>query len=244
MKRILLLFGLSFCIFSSAELFAQEPLMRVSAEAEVRVKPDRAAITFGLFEKTENLHQGTERLNTAANQVIRYLRTRGIAERFIQTDNLRIIPVYRTQLLSAKNGVRTEKETLQYEISQTFTVTLEDPSQYEDVLYALLDMGINRIEDVSFYSTRLRQYRDQARQLAVKYAREKAALLAEAADIRLGKIVALSEIALPTYPTARLTASNISQNVWQADVPAEAESAPATGMISVRAAVTLSYKIK
>ncbi len=222
--------------------YAEQPLFRVSAEAEVRIKPDRAALTFGLSERTENLRQGAERLNQLSRRVTEYLRNRGIEERFIQTDNLHIFPVYERQTRLDKNGTRTETDKLYYELAQTFTVTLEDPTQYEDVLYALLDMGINRIENVSFYSTQIRHYRDQARRLAVQYAREKAALLAEAADMRLGKIVNISENSVPSVPQARL--SNVSQNVWTDSAADSLLPAPATGMISVKSAVTLTYKIK
>ncbi len=222
---------------------ADTPLMYVNAQAEVRVKPDRAALTFGLYEKTDNLREGAQKLNALSRQVTDYLHNRGIEDRFIQTDSLRIQPVYTRQTLTAKNGTKTQQEILRYELSQTFTVTLEDPTQYEDVLYALLEMGINRVENVSFYSTRLRQYRDEARRLAVHYAREKAALLAEAADIRLGKIVNISESTAAQGPSARMM-SNISQNAVQ-DLPADGQlPGPATGMISVQASVTLTYKIK
>lgn len=222
---------------------ADTPLMYVNAQAEVRVKPDRAALTFGLYEKTDNLREGAQKLNALSRQVTDYLHNRGIEDRFIQTDSLRIQPVYTRQTLTAKNGTKTQQEILRYELNQTFTVTLEDPTQYEDVLYALLEMGINRVENVSFYSTRLRQYRDEARRLAVQYAREKAALLAEAADIRLGKIVNISESTAAQGPSARMM-SNISQNAVQ-DLPADGQlPGPATGMISVQAAVTLTYKIK
>ena len=118
------------------------------------------------------------------------------------------------QTITAKNGTKTQQETVRYELSQTFTITLEDPAEYEDVLYALLEMGINRVENVSFYSTQLRQARDEARKLAVQYAREKAALLAEAADIRLGKIVNISENTAAQWPTPRLAA----RNSWSAFV--------------------------
>lgn len=244
MKKIYLLL----CIFSlaMAPAFAAgvEPLINVTAEAEVRIKPDRAALTFGLYEKTDNLRQGAQKLNTLSRQVTDYLRNRGIEDRFIQTDSLHIQPIYMYQTITAKNGTKTQQETVRYELSQTFTITLEDPAEYEDVLYALLEMGINRVENVSFYSTQLRQARDEARKLAVQYAREKAALLAEAADIRLGKIVNISENTAAQWPTPRLAASNISQNAVQ-DLPADGQlPGPATGMISVKASVLLTYKIK
>lgn len=243
-----------FCMLLLAAVFLYAPsfaaaaapqLMSVSADAEVRVKPDRAAITFGLFEKTDNLRQGAERLNAVAKQVADYCRTRGIEDRFIQTDSLRITPVYSHQITYAKNGVKAETEKLQYELAQTFTITLEDPAQYEDVMYGLLGMGINRVENVSFYSTQMRRYRDEARRLAVKHAREKAELLAEAAGIRLGKAVNVTENTLPSWPAARYAASNVSQNVLTEGAAGDnLLPATATGMISVKAAVTLTYKIK
>ncbi len=224
--------------------YAADDSMRVSADAEVRVKPDRAAITFGLSQKTANLRDGAARLNQVSRQVTAYLLKRGVEERFIQADGLSIRPVYTEEPVYTNTGRRTGKEKLEYELSQTFTVTLEDPSQYEDVLYSLLDMGVNRVENISFYSTSIRIHRDEARRLAVKYAREKAELLAEAAGVKLGKIVSVQEDSLPGWPGARYAASNISQNVYNGGIPAEESVSPATGMISVKAAVTLTYKIK
>lgn len=243
-KYCMLLLAAAFLYAPSFAAAAAPQLMSVSADAEVRVKPDRAAITFGLFEKTDNLRQGAERLNAVAKQVADYCRTRGIEDRFIQTDSLRITPVYFNQTTYTKNGVKSETEKLQYELAQTFTITLEDPAQYEDVMYGLLGMGINRVENVSFYSTQMRRYRDEARRLAVKHAREKAELLAEAAGIRLGKTVNVEENTVPVWPAARYAASNVSQNIMESAAGDNLLPAPATGMISVKAAVTLTYKIK
>ena len=104
MKKIYLLL----CIFSlaMAPAFAAgvEPLINVTAEAEVRIKPDRAALTFGLYEKTDNLRQGAQKLNTLSRQVTDYLRNRGIEDRFIQTDSLHIQPIYMYQTITLANG--------------------------------------------------------------------------------------------------------------------------------------------
>lgn len=241
MKK-LLLFVFTALLVPACGVCADGNYMRVSADAEVRVKPDRAAITFGLSQKTENLREGAARLNKVAQQVTAYLLKRGVEDRFIQADSLSIRPVYTEESVYA--GVRRSKEKPSYELSQTFTVTLEDPSQYEDVLYSLLDMGVNRVENVSFYSTDTRTHRDEARRLAVKYAKEKAALLAGAAGVKLGKIVSVQEDAVSGWPAARFAASNISQNVYNGAAASEESGSPATGMISVKAAVTLTYKVK
>lgn len=243
MKK-LLLFVLTALLLPVYGAYAADNYMRVSADAEVRIKPDRASITFGLSQKTANLRDGAARLNQVARQVTAYLLKRGIEDRFIQADGLSIRPVYAQDFAHEGPAQRGAKEKPEYDISQTFTVTLEDPSQYEDVLYSLLDMGVNRVENVSFYSTATRASRDEARRLAVKYAKEKAELLAQAAGVKLGKIVSVQEDAAPAWPGARYAASNISQNVYGGDVSADESASPATGMISVKAAVTLTYKVK
>ncbi len=245
MKKICLLTAAAL-LFPVCGVFAADNLMRVSADAEVRIKPDRAAITFGLSQKTANLREGTAQLNKVARQVTAYLHNRGVEDRFIQADGLSIRPVYTEEAVYNGSVRRPVKEKIEYELSQTFTVTLEDPSQYEDVLYSLLDMGVNRVENVSFYSTSTRTSRDEARRLAVKYAQEKASLLADAAGVKLGKIVNMQEDSVPAWGGARYAVSNVSQNVYNGSFTAEegANPAPATGMISVKAAVTLTYKVK
>ncbi len=245
MKRVFL-FALAAVLFPACGVFAADNYRRVSADAEVRVRPDRAAITFGLSEKTTNLRAGAAKLNQVAQQVTAYLYNRGVEDRFIQADGLSIRPVYTEEAVYTNSGRRTAKEKLEYELSQTFTVTLDDVTQYEDVLYTLLDMGVNRVENVSFYSTNTRASRDEARRLAVKYAQEKAQLLAEAAGVKLGKIVNVQEDTVPGWPGVRYAASNISQNVYNGALPVDdgGNPAPATGMIPVKAAVTLTYKVK
>lgn len=226
MKKVFL-FVLAALLLPVYGAHAADNYMRVSADAEVRIKPDRAAITFGLSQKTANLRDGAARLNQVAQQVTSYLLKRGVEDRFIQADGLSIRPVYTEEPIYTNTGRRSGKEKLEYELSQTFTVTLEDPTQYEDVLYSLLDMGVNRVENVSFYSTDARSARDQARRLAVKYAQEKAALLAEAAGVKLGKVINVQEDAVPSWPGARYAASNVSQNVYNGTFAAEENVSPA-----------------
>lgn len=246
MKKLVLCVLAAAGLLLPAAVHAEKNYMRVSADAEVRACPNRVAVTFGLSEKTANLRQGAAKLSETAARITEYLRNRGVEERFIQTDGLTITPVYTAETVYANSGKRMEKERLQYETSQTFTVTLDDPAQYEDVLYALLDMGVNRVENVSFYSTQIREYRDEARKLAVLHAKEKAALLAEAAGVKLGKITNVQEDSVPSWNAVRYGASNVSQNRYDAAVqPGDgATPAPATGMISVKAAVTLTYRVK
>lgn len=219
---------------------AQEPqFFRVSADAEVRVKPNRASLTLGVFEHTADLKQGRETMQKTIAAAVAYCEKNGVENKSIQTQNIRITPIYDTRTKYTKNGFQEQTEVRQYELTQTFTVTLDDPAQYENLLYGLLDLGINRVEEISFYSSDMRQYRDEARLMAVEHAKEKAALLAKAAGVTLGPVVNVSEETFSNYYRGP---SNFSQNVVT-EAPA-GESGPATGMISVKAGVSLVYRLQ
>ena len=50
---------------------------------------------------------------------------------------------------------------------------LKDISKYEDVLSGVLESGANYVEGIEFRTTELRKYRDQARVMAIKAAKDR-----------------------------------------------------------------------
>ncbi|WP_428897043.1 hypothetical protein Dip518_000828 [Parelusimicrobium proximum] len=224
----------------------EKEIFRVSADAEVRIKPNRVAITFGVSEKTESLQKGKDSMKKVISQSLDFCRKNGVKDKFIQTENIYISPTYETKYIYNKvTGKEEREERLMYNLSQTFTVTLEDLSKYDALLYGLLDKGVNRVESITFYSTEMRKYRDDARLLAVKHAKDKADLLTKAAGIKLGKVKNISEDNYSSiyWGGMKRGMSNMSQNMTQNYDGGEESSDLAAGMISVKAAVTLSYEI-
>jgi uncharacterized protein YggE len=128
-----------------------------------------------------------------------------------------------------------------------FTITLDDISKYEKIIYPLLDMGINTVSSVEFSTSELRQYRDKARIAAIKAAQEKAKLLTDAAGIKLGKPVNISEnsgLYRPMWGRGGMNLSqNVSQNYSQSSGIEEGGGVSA-GMVSVSAAVTITYELE
>lgn len=229
------------------ELLNKKHHLVVSADAEIKVKPDRAAITFGIFEKTQDLKEGKEKMQNAISKAIALAKTNGIEEKHIQTENIYIAPKYSTKYIALEDGSGAEVETLHYEFSQTFKITLVDTSKYDTLLYGFLDIGINRVENVTFYSTEMGKHKDEARIAAVKNAKEKAALLTTEAGIKLGKAVSIQENGFNNYYNGFGAAAmmnrapqNISQNYANQEAPS---SDLAPGMIAVKASVTITYEL-
>ena len=59
---------------------------------------------------------------------------------------------------------------------------------FEKVLTGLLTHGINTVQGISFQTSELRQYRDQARAMAVRAGKEKAEAMASELGVKVGKV--------------------------------------------------------
>jgi uncharacterized protein YggE len=99
----------------------------------------------------------------------------GVADKDIQTDFIQMGIQY------ANDGVTPSY----YYTRKSIVLILHDVDRMEDVLSAAVDAGATHIHGVEFETTRLREFRDQARALAVKAAGEKARDMAAAAGMKV-----------------------------------------------------------
>jgi hypothetical protein len=186
-----------------------------------------------------------QRVNTAAIQkVIKALQALGIQSKDMATDRYVIVPVY-----SSYDSLIIEG----YRINNTLAVTLRDVNKTSDVVAAALEAGANQVWDVEFYTSDLRTYRDQARELAIKAASEKARALAGAAGAETGCVLAISENNFSYYyyggwygRDRNLWTQNVVQNASPATGAGEdGDAEPVSlGQISVRAEVSVTFGLK
>ena len=212
------------CVFG-----AQTRTLRVQAAAEVQVPPNRVTITVGVSAQNANLKQGAETLQKTTAQILQFCRQWNIKEKNLQTQNVSVYPQY-----PAENTPK-KLQTL-YLLNQTLSVTLEDLTQYDKILYGLLQNGANQIESLEFYSSQAAKYRQHALRQAVQKAREKAEIMAQQAGVKLGKVLTLEE-----ENNAFGGFANTRQNLLVAD--STAQNTLAVGLISVRAQVGVVYQI-
>ena len=242
MKKIFFLLAALLCAVAAQAEPAPKPgdkhIFYVSANAEIFVKPDRVHLTLGVSERSKDLRAAKERMSETLKKAIAFCKANGIQDKHIRTSHLSIYPDYRYDDDKAKSLLR------HYALSQAFTVTLENPDKCETILYTLLDMGINSVQGVSFTTSELRKYRDEARLAAVRAAQEKAQLLAGAAGLKLGKAVNIQEGEYGSQPGLRPRQQNPSQNAFKPDSPEGVGEGFALGTIPVRAEVTVAYELE
>lgn len=214
----------------------------VSGAAVVNVTPDRALIQLGVQSngRTPGL---TETANSVTIfRVIQGIKKAGVEEKDIVTDRYIIEPIYRDYDALTING---------YRIYNTVAVTLKDVDLANEVIIAALNAGANQVINVEFYLSDLRKYRDQARELAMIAAGEKANDLAEAAGAETGCVMSINENTWSYFSGGwwgrsrdlwtQNAVQSIQSNGGQGD---SSEFGPVNlGQISVRAEVNASYAL-
>lgn len=217
--------------------------IQVSGTAVVNVTPDRVLIQLGV-QSNGRTPQLTEAANSAmVFRVIQAVKKLNVAEKDIVTDRYVIDPIYEDyDSLSIKG----------YRIYNMVAITLRDINQVNEVLIAALNAGANQVVNVEFYLSDLRKYRDQARELAVIAASEKAQDLASAAGAEAGCVLSISENTWSYFSGGywgqnnNLWTQNTVQNIPTANGQGDSsEFGPVNlGQISVRAEVSASYALK
>ena len=218
--------------------------VQVSGAAVINVTPDRALIQLGV-QTTGLTPDAVQNANFQEIQkVISVVRGLGIEAKDIATDYYIVYPVYEDYNSLAIKG---------YRLDNTVSITLRDISLADDVIVAALKAGANEIQDVQFYTSELRKYRDQARELAMQAASEKAQALANAAGTEAGCVLSINENTWSQYygswrggRETALWAQNVMQNTSssQGDSTQMDDSPITLGQIAIRAEVNASYSLK
>jgi uncharacterized protein len=159
--------------------------VRVVGTSEVKVVPDRAVINVGMEKQNPSARLAKQGADEAARRLLDELHANGVEEKDIQTTFLSLQPQF-----NYRHGMKMSY----FVAEQTLSVTIRDLSKLDSIFEALIKAGANRIDSIEYESSDLRKYRDQARDLAVKAAREKAQALAAALDQTIGKAVSIEEV--------------------------------------------------
>jgi uncharacterized protein YggE len=216
--------------------------VEVSGTAVVNVTPDRVLIKLGV-QSNDRTPEAVQADNQAAiKRVIEAARNMGVAEKGISTDYYVVQPIYENYDALTIKG---------YRIDNVVAITLNDVGRTSAVVVAALKAGANQVIDVQFYTSQLRQYRDQARELAMKAAGEKAQALAQAGGAQTGCLMHIDENTWSYYSgywwggrNQAIWTQNVVQNATSETQPGDGEPPISIGQIAVRAEVNASYSLR
>jgi uncharacterized protein len=188
-KYVIRLMALAHLLVVVSWSYGQEPTIDVSGSAETRAKPDEVVITAGIDSTGKTVVQASDENDKLVKNLLSFLKSSGIDDRSIRTNYITIRaeypshPGYYSQMPAKVQTTIAEPqlgpaEPIGFRASRSFDITLKDVSKFESIYKGILSMGVNRVDGVDFRSTELRKLRDQARQEAMKAAKEKAVAMA------------------------------------------------------------------
>jgi uncharacterized protein YggE len=220
-------------------------LITVTGQAELRVPPDEVVFNLEVSKVDKDLALAQQQTDESVRQILALARRYKVGPQDMQTEYISVGMRYNTDVVdddessdstSAATLKKIKREFIGYATSKTVVIRFRDLSHYEQFFAEVIKVGVSKIESVTFGTSQMRKYKDQARTLAIKAAREKATALTSEIGQTIGKAFSIQEEGYSSN-SAR---SNYTGYIATERSDSETSSF-APGSISVKAQVTVSF---
>jgi len=170
--------------------------LAIVGEAKMEVVPDIAYVNLGIKEQGKKVEEVKEKINQVNNNLINYLKKKGVFKENIKTSNYSIYPNY---------DYNEGEKIIGYTGEANLTIKLKDFNLISSILDEVTKLGVNQIGGVNFVVDEPQKYRQRVREKAIENAKNEAQKLAKTLGIKLGKITNIVESS-PQEPISYLKA--------------------------------------
>lgn len=212
------------------DLRATMTTLDISAEASMKVSPDIATITTGVVTVDAKSDKAME-LNTAKmNNVFKVLEAAGIARKDIQTSGFSLSPQYE---------YRPNKPAVigTYRAANNVNITVHDLKNIGPVIDSLVAEGSNQIDGPQFSVKDTDAALDKVRTEAVAKARKRAQLYADAAGLKIKRIISISEQTGYTPPPRPMMMKAMAEDSSATSTPV------AEGEVNLSVTVNIQFEL-
>lgn len=215
----------------------------VQGTGTVNGTPDQSDISFTVSKTATTLQDAQNQANTSMNTIISDLNKIGVSKKDIQTSNYNSSPNYSDNEVSQPVIiVNPPSQTIEsYTVSEDVDVTIHNTLNSAPVIDSVTKDNAQNISgpNLTFSDAKQQQLDNQARITAIDNAKQKAQSLANAAGIKLGKVINVQESQpMPIYPFHPMM---LSAKPVQAAASVLTQINP--GQNTVTATITLIYEI-
>lgn len=226
MKKVILILVFLFSVMIQGQDSKLIPQISVSGEGKIKVIPDKAVINFGVENSGKDAAEVKKSNDEVVDNVLKFIKKFGILSTDVQT----------TQL-SLHRSYDYDKKKYSFQTSQSITIILKDLTKYDALMMGLIDNGINTITNVVFESSKIEEYKSEARRLAIKDAKHRAEDYTAELGQKTGKALLINDVS---------SSSNYPQPMYKAMAFASADESTAKqtlaiGEIEVSANVSVSF---
>lgn len=168
----------------------------VDGQAEVFAVPDIGQFSFSVNAEGDTAAVAQEASGTAINDILAYLREQGIEDKDIKTQNYNLYPRYRwEERICPTSSYCPQGERVEdgFEVSQTVSVKVRETDNAGAVIAGVGERGATNISSLNFIIDDIEALKMEAREMAIKDAREKAERLADELGVDLKRVVSFYE---------------------------------------------------
>ena len=223
MKHYFVLFSL---ISTMAIAQIQTPTVEVVGEGIVYATPDMVNISISIEKEGLDLKNLRQKNGEAVAQVLQLLSKELPMENF-QTS---YVSLYKDDY----------NKLNKYRVVQNINIKLEDISKYDNLINAIFDAGVNRIDGISFGVKNKEKLLQEARVAAIDDARKKALLYAVSLDQNIGKAIKIKEVNShfnDIQPVERMSKMSLGSPANGSD------NTLAVGKIAIEAQVNVAFEL-
>ena len=223
MKHYFVLFSL---ISTMAIAQNQTPTVEVVGKGIVYATPDMVNISISIEKEGLDLKNLRQKNGEAVAQVLQLLSKELPMENF-QTS---YVSLYKDDY----------NKLNKYRVVQNINVKLEDISKYDNLMNAIFDAGVNRIDGISFGVKNKEKLLQEAHVAAIDDARKKALLYAVSLDQNIGKAIQIREVNShfnDIQPVERMSKMSLGSPANGSD------NTLAVGKIAIEAQVNVAFEL-
>lgn len=198
----------------------------VQGEGKASAAPDKATIALGVQTRDTSATIAAAENARLMNETITALLAAGISENEIQTSSYSLGTVPEDGPVTAEE----RQKAPMFLASNIVTVNLNNTEDVGRVLDAAVSAGSNSIQEIAFDLSDSQSQKDLALTLAIEDARRKAEIAAEAAEVKLGRVLEISE----GYGYVGAASRSVAFDVGTPIAP---------GKMEITASVTMTYEI-
>lgn len=213
------------------------PTLTVVATGSVTAPPDTAFVTLGMDTTGKSLTEAQRQNSATIQKVMERLRELKIDKERIQTAAFTVSPQYKPPPKRPSEAPPAPPEIVGYSISNTITIEVRDVEKVGTVIEEVLAAGANHFHGLRWALRDEQQARLNALKIAAGEAREKATALSQAVNVKLGRLMNVTEGSRVVAPMSRVGRAMAAMEGAGVEVPIS------SGEMKVEATVTLIYEI-
>jgi uncharacterized protein YggE len=165
-----------------------QPTLIANGEGEVKVVPDLAIVTLGVQTRATTSAGALAANSSDLQAVVDAIKAAGVLEKDIATSGFSVTPLFQTLRPPSDQPA----PIIGYSVSNNVTVTIRDVAKSGPILDQVVKAGANRLSGIAFDISDKKSAEEAAMKAAIAEAKRRGELMAEAAGVRLVRILSVN----------------------------------------------------